>query len=430
MKFKEFHSNVKTRIYIMFIFGIAQAMTFPFMAIYFAKYYGNTFTGLFFTVSIIASIISGAISGYYADKVGRKKLLVAAEIVFFSAFVLTALANSPWLTSPAITAVTFFIINVSFGVYGPVDDAMLLDVTTSENRQFMYQIFYWGHNLTMAVGTALGAYLFEKYRFVLFCFVAFAVLCSLLSTIFIIVDTYDPKKAMKKESADKKPRKTGFVHNYLHVFKDVVFMSFVTAGTLLMVLEFQMSNYIGIRLSKEVKPQDLWFLHIDGIKMLGFLQTENTVVVVILAALVAKLIKRFPDHWVLYSGCLMFTLGYSIITTSSTPLLLFGAMLFATVGEVMRVPVQQSYIGDIAPVHSRSSYMAINGMTYQVARVLASLGVLLGGILSSFQMGMVAFFVGLAGILLYKIVMPKLNLRRHEIKAQEQGQQMEATVPI
>src|SRR6185312_10858528 len=102
MRFKDFHRNVKTRIYIMFIFGIAQSMTFPFMAIYFDRFYGNTFTGLFFTVSIIASIISGSISGYYADKTGRKKILVGAELVFFSAFVLTAIANSPWWTSPAI----------------------------------------------------------------------------------------------------------------------------------------------------------------------------------------------------------------------------------------------------------------------------------------------------------------------------------------
>lgn len=420
MKFKEFHRNVKTRIYIMFIFGIAQAMTFPFMAIYFDRYYGNTFTGLFFTFSIIASIISGSISGYYADKIGRKKLLVPAELVFFCAFVITALANSPWWTSPAVTAVTFFVINVSFGVYGPVDDAMLLDVTTSSNRQFMYQIFYWGHNLTMAVGTALGAFLFEKYRFGLFCFVAFAVLCSMLSTIFIIVDTYDPNKAANQEPSSNKVKKTGFFHNYLSVFKDYVFMSFVTAGLLLMTLEFQLSNYIGIRLSKEVRPQDLWFLHIDGIKMLGFLQTENTVVVVLLATLVAKLIKRFPDDKVLYSGCLVFTVGYSLITTSSSPLLLFAAMLLATVGEVMRVPVQQSYIGDIAPVQARSSYMAINGMTYQVARVLASLGVLLGGMLSPIQMGIVAFFVGSSGILLYKFMMPKLNIRRSESQAEDQ----------
>jgi DHA1 family multidrug resistance protein B-like MFS transporter len=187
-----------------------------------------------------------------------------------------------------------------------------------------------------------------------------------------------------------------------------------------MTLEFQLSNYIGIRLSKEVRPQDLWFLHIDGIKMLGFLQTENTVVVVLLATLVAKVIKRFPDDKVLYSGCLMFTVGYSLITTSSSPLLLFAAMLLATVGEVMRVPVQQSYIGDIAPVQARSSYMAINGMTYQVARVLASLGVLLGGILSPVQMGMVAFFVGSSGILLYKFMMPKLNQRKSENQAEEQ----------
>lgn len=427
MRFRDFHRNVKTRIYIMFIFGIAQAMTFPFMAIYFAKYYGSTFTGLYFMIGVIASMIGSTLSGYYADRIGRKKLLVITEIVFFSSFVIMAFVNSPWLTSPLVTAITFFIINVSFGVYGPVDDAMLLDVTTSTNRQFMYQIFYWGHNLTMAVGTALGAFLFEKFRFELFCFVAFAVMCSLLSTVFIIVDTYDTSKA-KEEKLKNETKKTGIIHNYVTVFKDYIFMAFVTAGLLLMTLEFQLQSYIGIRLAKDVVPQKLWFLHIDGIKMLGFLQTENTVVVVLLAGLVAKVIKRFPDRWVLLTGCFMFTIGYSVITASNVPILLFGAMLIATLGEVMRVPIQQAFIGDLVPTHSRSSYMSINGMTYQGARVLSSFGVLLGSILSPLQMGLVALLVGVAGIVLLMFIMPHLRNRRTQTQGQEVAEQVNATI--
>lgn len=429
MRFRDFHRNVKTRIYVMFIVGIAQAMTTPFMAIYFDRSYGKTFTGLLFVSSILASIVAGTISGYWADKVGRKKILVSTEIVFFACYLVTALANSPWFTSPGLTAVTFVLISICFGVYGPVDDAMLLDVTTSKNRQFMYQIFYWGHNLTMALGTAVGAFLFEHFRFQLFSFATLAVVVSVVSTIFFIVDTYDPKKAAEEHKRNQ-TKKSGFFHSYIGVFKDWIFMGFVLAGTLLMTLEFQLSQYIGIRLANDVVPQKVWFLHVDGVKMLGFLQTENTIVVVILAAFVAKLVNRFPERWSLYTGCFLFTVGYSFITANSSPLLLFAAMLIATVGEVMRVPVQQSFIGDIVPVHSRSSYMSINGMSFQVSRVLASLGVLLGSILSPTQMGISAFVMGLAGILLFILIMPRLQARKRANQLHEAQGAAEETVPV
>jgi len=130
MRFKDFHRNVKIRIYVLAVLGIAQSAVYPFMAVYFARHFGEIVTGILFAASILASVVGGAVSGYAADRIGRKKLMVGAEIVFLLSYLLTAAANSPWWESPVATAATFFLINVSWGIYGPADEAMLLDVTS------------------------------------------------------------------------------------------------------------------------------------------------------------------------------------------------------------------------------------------------------------------------------------------------------------
>lgn len=414
MQFKDLHPNVKIRIYASFIIGLAHALTFPFMAIYFAGFFGETITGLLLMISVVASIASGFIGGYYGDRMGRKQLMIPMEAIFMGAFMVMALANSPWFQSPVLTFVMFLVTNVCWGVYAPVDEAMLLDVTTAESRKLMYSIFYWMHNLTMAIGTGVGAFFFQDHKMELFAYTAFAVLISLLLTIFKIQETHFPErqKAAANPTRFDAPKK--IIRNYFHVLKDATFMIYILAGMLFQTLETQLPNYIGIRLAKEVEAQTLFAIPIDGVKLFGFLQIENTILVVLLAGITLKVINNFPEHKVLYIGLFMYTFGYSVITYSSTPLILFGAMLIATIGEVMKVPVWQSYLGDIAPTDGRSSYLAVHGMAFAGSRVLASLLVMLGTILTSWQMGVLAFIMGAVAILLFRIIMADLYRRRSE----------------
>ncbi|MBE3553801.1 MAG: MFS transporter [Thermicanus sp.] len=411
MRFRDFHPNVKIRIYVSFITSFAQSLTFPFMAIYFAQYFGEAFTGLLFLASILLSMATGFYGGYFADRVGRKKLMVLSEAVFFGGYFLTMMANSPWLISPEITAFTFLVISAFWGIYGPAGDAMLLDVTTSENRTLMYSIMYWSHNLTLAVGASIGAFFFEKHRFILFTVMTGAVLISLVTTIFMIQETYDAKKE-REERERIRGQKDGFLRNYLLVIKDTPFMLFGLASMLIATLEFQLQNYIGIRLAKEVPAQSLFGISFNGVNLLGFLQTENTVLVVLLAAFAAVIIRRFPQEKVLYLGSFLYITGYSMITAASLPLLLLAAMFLATIGEVIKVPVQQSLFAEMIPSHSRSAYIAVNGFVWQGARVLSSLGVLLGTVLNGWEMGLVAFFMGMGGMFLYRWVMPEIQARR------------------
>jgi DHA1 family multidrug resistance protein B-like MFS transporter len=118
--------------------------------------------------------------------------------------------------------------------------------------------------------------------------------------------------------------------------------------------------------------------------MLGFLRTENTLLVVLLSMAIRRIIQKYSNQKVMFFGFICYILGYSYLAYSNQHAwLLLAAMALATWGELLYVPIMQSYIGDIAPDHARSSYMALYGMVYRGAILLAGGGVILGGILPS-----------------------------------------------
>lgn len=206
--------------------------------------------------------------------------------------------------------------------------------------------------------------------------------------------------------------------NYVEVLKDKVFVVYVIAGVLLFSLEEQLTNYIGVRLDQEVSPQVLFSLgsfdfNVSGIKMLGFLQTENTLFVVLFTVLIGMLMKRFSDHRVLYTGVALFTVGYFILEMSTNPWILFAAMVVITIGEIMYVPVMEAYLADIAPEDKRGSYMAVNELTMYGAMMIAAVFITLGGFVPFWAVAGLFLFMGCSSLLLFRYIVPVLNSRRN-----------------
>jgi MFS transporter, DHA1 family, multidrug resistance protein B len=73
------------------------------MAIYFATHFGAKLAGLLLILNIIIGMIVGLYGGYYSDQVGRKKIMLFANVLRLVAFFVTTLANSPWFFSPELT---------------------------------------------------------------------------------------------------------------------------------------------------------------------------------------------------------------------------------------------------------------------------------------------------------------------------------------
>ena len=146
--------------------------------------------------------------------------------------------------------------------------------------------------------------------------------------------------------------------------------------------------------------------------MLGFLQVENTVMVVALGLIAVRLIGRLSERTSLIGGLVLYVIGYTIVTGSSNPGVLFGAMAIATVGEIFSAPTRQSFIGDLSLVSNRGAYLAVNGLTSTSSRLLAGLGVVLGAAVHTNVMVGVILFIGLMGMVLYLRVLPIAQQRR------------------
>ncbi len=430
MRFRDFHPNIKIRIVVQFLTGLASMMVLPFLAIYFANRVGAVITGFMLLAVILAGVVGGFIGGFYADRVGRRKLMILSEAAVFVTFILIAFANSTWFDSPYFTFV-MFIFNMFFGgLFGPASQAMIIDVSTSESRKYIFGITYWVSNLSIAIGGITGAFLFKDYRFELFMGVAIVTLISLMMTIFFIKETYVPKHESNpiptiqvRESRQKRGGIASILVNYGKVLKDRTFMIYIVVSVLVLSLEQQLTNYIGVRLAKEMSLQSLlpWnviSLDVDGIKMLGILRAENTLLVVVCAVLITRLMKRFLDKWVMLIGILIFTMGFSILGFSNTPWVLIVAMLVGTIGELMWVPIKQAMLGDIAPSDARSSYMAVNSLTIYGAMMIGAIGITVGGFLPSWVMVVTFVVIGLVSMFLLNGIIPDLDRRKDAVKSQ------------
>ncbi|WP_026693977.1 MDR family MFS transporter [Peribacillus kribbensis] len=408
MNIMSFHRTIKIRLAESFLSSFIGSMIFPFMAIYLSQYFGTKETGILLLINVCVGIAINFYGGYFSDQFGRKKIIVFAESLRFVSFFVIMLSNSPWFHSPVLTYIMMTFNSVCWGLAGPASQAMLMDVSRPEERKTMYSIMYWANNLSIALGGIMGGFLFKHYLFELLIGLCCTSLITWVLITFFIDESYQP---VRDASVSLGGQAKKMLLTYKEVFQDKVFILFVLGGLLVLSMEFQLTSYISIRLAKQMHENHLFGMSFGGVEMTGFLRTENTILVVVMALFAAKLAGKWEDRKVLIYSCLVFAAGYSIISYSNNIWLLFIGMLAATIAEVVRVPVQQNYMASLPPDHARSSYMAVSGLTFNVAMLICSLTVTLSAFISSFGISVFITGVGLMGALIYIFISPRLDKR-------------------
>ncbi|WP_068775688.1 MFS transporter [Paenibacillus sp. FJAT-26967] len=421
MKFTDFHPNVQIRIGMHFMTGMLSNMVLPFMAVYFAKTLGTTAAGLAVMASISAGVVTTFMGGYYADRIGRKKLMLTAELICAAAYMTMALANSPWLQSPYLTLIMSVVVGAGWGLSRPASDAMLIDVTEPDSRKFMYRITYWLNNLSISIASLAGAFLFSSYLFELLIAVTVITVISFLFTWLYLSETLQPyqqEHAVRYSSAVGSP--LAVLKSYRQVFRDRTFMIYVSASLLMVSVEFNLTEYIAIRMEKEIDSVSLLpglWQEISGLELLGILRTENTIAIVVLSLFTGYLLKKRADTKTMFIGLFLNIAGYSYLVFGSSPWALILLMLVATIGELIYVPIKQAFLVNIVPDHARSSYMAINGMLYSGAHFVCAINVIIGGFLPAWGMGILIFFTGCTGMLLLATILPQLSQSSEQASA-------------
>ncbi|MCD5323303.1 MULTISPECIES: MFS transporter [Pontibacillus] len=425
MKFKELHRNVKIRLITQFFTRFSNMMVLPFLAVYFAQKVGEVVTGLMVISLIGFGIAGGIIGGFSSDRIGRKRLMVWSEVGAAIAFLAIACMNSPWFDAPYATFGIFIVAMFFGGVIGPVSQAMVLDVTFSENRRYVFTLLYWVGNMASAIAGVVGALLFQHYLFQLFLSISAVSLLSAIITQLFITESYikTPIKPSNPEAKDN------MWTNYKTVFGDRIFVMLLFAAILVLSLEEQLTNFLGLHFVHTIETQKLSNIpsinvQIDGLLMIGILRSENTFLVVFAASFITWFIKRWSNHTVLVVGLISYTVGYALFIFVSSPLILIGLMAIVTIGELMYIPIKQSMLADLAPEDKRSSYLAAFQFTGYIAMLVAALGVVISGLIPAWAMGVKYVVLGSLGLILFLKVNKNLLLNKQKIK-EEQTERVE-----
>ncbi|MFZ3578835.1 MDR family MFS transporter [Virgibacillus sp. DJP39] len=373
---------------------------FPFMAIYFTSHINAYVAGVLVLIQVVVQFLTGLYGGYLADIIGRKRLMVTGEILKVAAFTGMLIANSPMLQSPWTTFAMLLIIGAASGLVNPAAEAMLIDVSTKETRAFMYAINYWAVNMSLMLGLIVGGWFFEAFLFELLAILILMSLVTLWMTAVLIKETYQANEGQITQGYGIKP----LLKSYQTVMTDWPFLAFTIGGIAILAIEFQRNNYIAVRLEQEIIPRTIDLFHIfpfqlDGIRLLSLLTVANTLMIIFLTASVTKWIRGKNERSIMYIGFILFGIGYAFLAFSNNIPAMFVAVFVLSIGELMYVPTRQSILAEIVDDTRRGSYMAFNGLVFQLGKMLGALGLIVGNIVGGIWMAAGYLVLVVIGIL-------------------------------
>ncbi|MCB5165694.1 MFS transporter [Streptomyces bambusae] len=401
MKFRELHPNIRLRIGVGFVQRLLAVMLTPLLVVHLAKLYGAATAGVLTVIVAFAAIGSNFLGGHLADVYGRRPLLVLGELGATATFILLAAANSPWWESGPVTFVLFLLNTCLANIATPAADAMMVDVSTPENRPLVYTINYWSINLAFTFGALAGGFLYGEYFFGL---LAGAAVLSAATTFVFWRWVSETAPEGAREAAAGVP---AMLRGYLSVAKDMVFVRLLTVAVLTRAIEVQIGYYIAVRLADEFPVQEIvsfgsWAPKVDGVEMLGVLRAVNTALVVGLALFAGRLFGKLSDRTRLYAGIGAFTAGYMVWAVSNSAWPLIVAAVVLTIGELANVPIKQAILADLVPAAARTKYMAAYGLNARIGLVIGSVSVVVGAVLPAAGMAVIYGLWGLGAVLMYR----------------------------
>jgi MFS transporter, DHA1 family, multidrug resistance protein B len=364
----------------------------PFMALFFSDHLGKVFAGTFLLTATIASFIFKLWGGYIADRTRRKKVLVASNICGSVLMVLMTICLLPSNNFIYAFAGLYLIWSIVSSMGGPAMNALILDSTDKENRKRVYVISYWLDNISISVGIALGGLMYKSHQVELFMLLSAALIITTLIYMIFLKDN----QVNILERTHINPFRD-VLSNYATAIRDKRYLKYVIGLMFFFSLEFMVSNYIGIRLKENFSAVSLFGLQIDGVRMMGAITIENSLVVVSLTFLISYLTERFSRSRAYLIGIMFYGIGYAALTVVNTwyGVLIFG--LLAVIGELTCVPIHMTEQARLMPDDKRASYMAFGSLSFSGGDMLGRFSIVLGAYLIAPAMAVYAGCVAVLG---------------------------------
>jgi DHA1 family tetracycline resistance protein-like MFS transporter len=314
---------------------------------YYAEHYGASpvAVGLIYSTVALCALFASPFWGRLSDRIGRKGVLLAAQIACAVGFVLLGVGGALW-----VIYVARAIEGLGGGGLG-VTQAYVSDVTTPEERARAFGLVGATFGIGFLIGPALsGALVQFGYQVPLF-FAAALAIATVFLTIFLLPESHKPLAA-------------------------VVSMKMIATalrapnlGTLLLAqFAFSFAFYSWISIFALFVERQLGF----GPSQSSFIFVVSAIIgIVVQAFFIGKLVDRFGEGRIAITGLLCAGASYAgVAYVTSVATLLPVVMLWALSGALIR-PSFTALISRAAPAPIRGALFGVNDSLSNIAFLIA-----------------------------------------------------------
>jgi MFS family permease len=364
--------------------SIGFSISIPFLALHLHADRGVPMSavGILFFLAALTGALAQIIGGEWADRGGRKIVMVVAQLgraLIFAAMGVAVLRQAPFGVFLALTCGSAF-----FGrLFEPPSGAMLADVTTGGERAEAFGMMRVAGNLGFAIGPAIGGFL-AAVSFAALCFASGAILAA--SGLFLawrvheslprdrrraaeagIGDDLPPAEAARRRSGQAPG---GFdLASTAATLRDGRFLRhciaclllFTVLGQLMATFSVYVVDWVGL-----TKVELGWIYALNG-AMVSLIQFP-----------VVKLFAPFRMTTALILGSVLFAGGYAMMGWADGFWTLALSMAVVTIGEVISVPWTMNLTTNFATEEDRGRYLGVYGLFTSLGW---SAGPLVGGAL-------------------------------------------------
>ena len=335
---------------------IGSGFTLFYAPIFFVQQVGLSATsvGLALGSASISGIAGRLISGTYADRWGRKPVLLLSTVVLAIACGIFAVTNDfPMLIAGCLVQ------GFGLGLYWPANEAIVADLTTGETRRFAYAITRLADNVGMGLGIIAGGLLISSTGAYRSLFIIDGIsFCFFLITIAVGI----------KETLRSQKRPVKFFGGYTTALRDRRLLVYIIVNIILTIYISQTQTTLPLYFSGFVsQPTARGF----NTQVISTLFTGHLLMTIAFQLPVLKLLQRLSHSRSLMISGGFWILGFVCITitgTTSSYQLLWASLglgLFA-LAIVAYTPTASALIADLAPSSLRGVYTSINSLCWAV----------------------------------------------------------------
>jgi len=333
----------------------AGAMVMPFLALYLTQSRGSptsvatSIMGVFGVGSVFASIAGG----WLADRFGRKPVMIASLIGAAGTIQIV-----PRLDTELGVMLAVLAFSLAGEAYRPAASAMLGDLTTPESRPRAYALFYVAINLGFTAGAAVGGALAAHSYDLLFLVEGVTALAYALMIALFLAETRPEVSLTPSETASKGA--------LVHILQNRIFLLFLLANLLIGLMFNQAFTTLPLSMAAVGIPPQTY----------GQVMAVNGVLIVLVQLPLASRLSRADRGVWMVVAALFLTLGFGLTGAFDTPVTIAGCVILWTIGEMILASLNQTVVGDLAPVEFRARYFGTFALSMGLAM---SIGPPLGG---------------------------------------------------